>query len=138
MEKPNNDLPSNLNEELDNYYKENVQKLGFFPENLLNNYKNVKMFSSNLADTCIINQIYEKITVKENFNNMVHLHFDKRSYQLSMYMEGVINDRISGLNFDITKNLIENTENVFNFIEKIANIFGEVDINFSFSHFEEK
>lgn len=85
-----------------------------------------------------MNKIYNKVNLEENCNNMVHLHFDKRSYQLSMYMEGVINDRISGLNFDTTKNLIENVENVFNFIEKITNIFGEVDVNVSFSHFEER
>jgi hypothetical protein len=131
---------SSLPEEkqIDIYFKETMQKMGFFPENLLLKYNNVKMFSSNLADICLMNQIYNKVSKKETFNNIIHLHFDKRSYQLSMYMEGVINDKISGLSFDITKNLIENTENVFNFIEKIINIFGEVDVNISFSHFEEK
>ena len=139
LEKPVAEVPLNSAEaEEDIYYMENIQKLGFFPEKLLNSFKNVKMFSSNLADICIMNQIYNKIHLEESFNNIIHLHFDKRIYQLSMYMEGVINDRITGLTFDTSKNLIENTENVFEFIEKITNIFGEVDVSISFSHFEEK
>jgi len=53
-------------------------------------------------------------------------------------MEGVINDKISGLNFDPEKGLIDNLDNVNDFINKIINIFGMVDISVSFSCYDEK
>lgn len=122
----------------DEFYKQTINKIGFYPEVLLTQFKNAKLFISNLADACLINEIYGKIINEEQFNNIVHIHFDRLKSQLSMYMEGVINDRISGLNFEVERGLIDNIDNVNDFINKIVNIFGLVDISVSFSGFDEK
>lgn len=55
-----------------------------------------------------------------------------------MFMEGVINDKISGLTFEPEKGLIDNLDNVTEFVNKIINIFGMFDISISFSGFDEK
>ncbi len=136
LEKPkieNNQPPSN-----DEFIKNTLNKLGFYPEILLTQFKNAKFFVSNLADCCLINEIYTKIFNSQPFNNIVHIHFDTYKAQLSMYMEGVINDKISGLNFESEKGLIDNTDNVNEFINKMINIFGIVELSVSFSGFDKK
>jgi hypothetical protein len=118
----------------------NMHNLGFIPEKLFNKYKNIKIFSSNLADICLMNIIYNKILNKENMINIMIMHFDSRknNFQISIYTEGLINNKISGLNYDSNKNLIQNMENIFIFIKKIINIFELISFNFSFMHLDEK
>lgn len=134
----NNNYNNVQNSSSDEFIKQTINKLGFYPEVLLEKYKNAKIFVSNLADGCLINEIYNKIFNNEPFNNIVHIHFDTYKAQLSMFMEGVINDKISGLTFEPEKGLIDNLDNVTEFVNKIINIFGMVDISVSFSGFDEK
>jgi len=137
LEKPEIHNASNLTNS-EEFIKQTINKLGFYPEILLEKYKNAKIFVSNLADGCLINEIYNKIFNNQSFNNIVHIHFDTYKAQLSVFMEGVINDKISGLTFEPEKGLIDNLNNVTEFANKIINIFGMVDLSVSFSGFDEK
>ena len=127
LEKPLVNENAQNNSPSDEFINQTINKLGFYPEVLLEKYKNAKIFVSNLADGCLINEIYNKIFNSEAFNNIVHIHFDSYKAQLSMFMDGVINDRISGLTFEPEKGLIDNLDNVTEFVNKIINIFGMFD-----------
>jgi hypothetical protein len=122
----------------DETYKIIFNKLGFFPENLLSKYENVRFFSSNLADACLLYSLYEKILKEESFGNIIHIHFDKIKTQASLYFEGVINDKISGLNYDYNKTLLENVDNVFDFVGRVVLIFGSFTLSVSSSDVDDK
>jgi len=138
LEKPFENINASNDASKDELIKQTINKLGFYPEVLLEKYKNAKLFVSNLADGCLINEIYNRIFSNEHFNNIVHMHFDTYKAQLSMFMEGVINDKISGLTYEAEKGLIDNLDNVTEFVNKIINIFGMLDISLSFSGFDDK
>ena len=56
----------------DEYYKYVFSKLGFYPEKLLEQNENVRMFCNSLADSCLLYLLYEKILKEEKFNNIIH------------------------------------------------------------------
>lgn len=122
----------------DEYYKAIVNKLGFYPENILNKHKNIKFFCNNLADSCLLYQLYQKVVNEESFSNMIHIHFDKYKAQASLYFEGVINDKITGFNYDVNKTLIENVQNVIDFVNKVSMVFGGFELSISYSDIDDK
>ena len=93
----NSEISVNLNNEL--FYKQIYSKIGFFPNKLFTLSKNLHLFSSNLADSCLIYLLYQKILNHTQFNNILYIHFDMIKPQVSMYFEGVINDKVSGLEY---------------------------------------
>ena len=98
----------------------------------------MRFFTSSLADSLLLNLLFEKVLNEEKFNNIIHIHFDKYKCQPSLYFEGVINDKISGLNYDPTKTLLENVDNVIDFVNKVIVIFGTFDLSISYSDLDEK
>ena len=76
-------------------------KLGFLPQKLIALSKNMHLFASNLADSCLIYLIYQKSIKQISFNNIVYIHFDKIRAQASMFFEGVITDNVSSLEYGI-------------------------------------
>jgi hypothetical protein len=122
----------------DEFVKSVCMKIGFYPENLLHKFKNVKFFVNNLADSCLLYSLYQKIIDNVPFENIIHLHFDRFKAQPTFFLEGVINDKISGFVYDYTKSLIENVDNVIEFVNKVVVIFGSFEMIVSFSDFEEK
>lgn len=122
----------------DEYIKSIYAKLGFYPERLLTKFENLRFFTSSLADSLLLNLLFEKVLNEEKFNNIIHIHFDKYKCQPSLYFEGVINDKISGLNYDPTKTLLENVDNVIDFVNKVIVIFGTFDLSISYSDLDEK
>ena len=115
-----------------------MNKLGFFPENLLGQFKTAKLFISNLADSCLITEIFYKIINDQNFTTILHIHFDKYKAQLAMYEEGIVKERILGLNYEPEKGLIDNINNVNDYISRIIGICGMIDVSVSFSDFDDK
>lgn len=122
----------------DESYKIIFNKLGFFPENLLSKFENVRFFTTNFADACLLYLIYDKILIEEKFGNIIHIHFDKLKTQASLYFEGVINDKISGLNYESDKTLLENVENVIEFVNRVIAIFGPFTLSISYSDIDDK
>jgi hypothetical protein len=122
----------------DEYVKSVYAKLGFYPERLLTKFENLRFFTSSMADSLLLHLLFEKILNEEKFNNIIHIHFDKYKCQSSLYFEGVINDKISGLNYDHSKSLLENVDNVIDFVNKVIVIFGAFDLSISYSDFDDK
>lgn len=62
-----------------------------------------------------------------------------------MYFEGVITENVSAFEYgkitlylDSSKCLIENTENVINFMSHVIVLFGNFDFSMSYSDFDER
>jgi hypothetical protein len=116
------------------FYKNIVAKLGFFPS-LPNN---VKFLINNISDSCLLYSLYQKVLNQAEIRNSIHIHFDKYKAQPSLYFDGVINDKISGFNYDYSLSLIENTENVINFAKKVAMVFGGFELSISYTDIDEQ
>ncbi len=76
-----------------------VSKIGFYPSELIEKYPNVTLFCMNFADAGLIQQMYCKVNANASFNNLIHIHLDKYKAQASMFFEGVVNDKLSGLHY---------------------------------------
>ncbi len=118
----------------EDFYKNTVTKLGFFPALP----KNVRFSIHNIADCCLLYSLYQKILNKEEIKNTIHIHFDKYKAQPALYFDGVINDKISGFSYDYNLSLMENTDNVINFANKVAMVFGGFDLSISYTDIDEK
>lgn len=122
----------------DENYKFIFSKLGFYPEKLVAKYQNLKLVCCSLADSCILYHLYEKLINDQILNNSIHIHFDKYQTQPCLYFEGVINDKFSGFKYDENKTLVENVDNIIDFINKVTVIFGSFDLSVSYSDIDEK
>lgn len=114
-------------------------KLGFVPDNLLHKHKNVKLFVHNLADSCVLYNLYQREIDNHptKTENLVHIHFDRYASQTTFYMEGVVNDKITGFFYDKSKSLLENVNNVVEFAVKISVIFGSFEMGISYTDIDE-
>ena len=72
--------------------------------------KNLHIFASNLADSCLIYLLYQKILKQISFNNIIYIHFDKQKPQAAMYFEGVITENVSSLEYGILNSLLRYIE----------------------------
>ena len=99
LEKLENPKEISINLNNEQFYRQIYTKLGFFPQKLKDLSKNLHLFASNLADSCLIYLLYQKIQSKVPFNNIVYIHFDRVRPQASMYFEGVITDNVSALEY---------------------------------------
>lgn len=122
----------------DKFYKNVLNKLTFWPQDLMTKFPNLKLFLNSLSDSCLLYTLYEKLIDDKKFNNIIHIHFDKIKPQVSLFFEGIFHDKISGFNYDNNKSLIENVENVIEFVNKVSVIFGEFELSISSSDIDEK
>lgn len=122
----------------DEFIKNVFCKLGFYPDSLVAKYKNVKFFVHNLAESCLLYLLYQKVIENVKVENLIHIHFDKYAAQPTFYMEGVINDKISGFVYDKNLSLLENATNVVEFAVKITVIFGGFEMSISYSDIDER
>ncbi len=102
LEKAESSKELNINLNNEQFYRSIFTKIGFFPQKLTTLSKNLHLFASNLADSCLIYLLYQKILNLVQFNNVIYIHFDKYKPQASMYFEGVITDNVSALEYGIT------------------------------------
>ena len=145
IEKPESGKEININLNNEQFYRYIYTKIGFFPQKLTNLSKNLHLFASNMADSCLIYLLYQKITNQIKFNNVIYIHFDKYKPQASMYFEGVITDNVSALEYgiffmilDSSKSLLENTDNIISFISHVIVLFGNFEFSVSYTDIEER
>ena len=122
----------------DKFYKNVLNKLTFWPQELIDTFPNLKFFLNSFSDGCLLYNLYEKLVHDRKFNNIIHIHFDKIKSQVSLFFEGIFHDKISGFNYDTNKSLFENVENVIEFLNKVSVIFGEFELSVSSSDIDEK
>ena len=81
------------------HHKQVTYKLGFYPQNLMNLSKNFHLAIFSYSDACLILHLCQKQIAKLEFNNILYIHIDKHKAQVSMYMDGLINDYVGGLEY---------------------------------------
>ena len=71
----------------------------FADEAIKANKKNYHFNSAKFSDSCLLYHLYQEILNKIEPKNILYIHFDKVKYQVSMYFEGIINDKINKSEF---------------------------------------
>lgn len=126
---------TNLN---DKFYNKVLNRLSFWPQDLLNKFSNLKFFLNSLADSCLLYSLYDKLLRDEKLNTIVHIHFDRVKAQFSLFYMGIFHNKTFGFVYDNSLSLIENVGNVIQYVNQVSVIFGDFELSVSCSDIDEK
>jgi hypothetical protein len=127
----NKDQSNTINSEI-------IDKLGFYPSEINKKFPNANIFIQKIADSCLLFELYNNLIKEEPIASNIHIHFDENKAQAAVFIEGVMHEKFSGFNFQSDKALIENVENIVNFINKIAVIVFDVAVSVSKTNIDDK
>lgn len=122
----------------DETVKSSLNKIGFYPENLLKEYDKIKYSCNILADSCLLYNIFEKVIKDRTINSLIHIHFDKKGALASLYSEGVIHEKISYFTYDNSIDIMGNFDAIMEFVNKVIVLFGAFDLSCSYTNLDPK